>query len=57
MASCELDYRLSSKLQSSNSEEMEDDGDSSDDEVEMKRWNNKLAENSEILILGTVEHR
>ena len=57
MASCELDYRLSSKLQSSNSEEMEDDGDSSDDEVEMKRWNNKLAENGEILISGTVEHR
>ena len=35
MASCELDYRLSSKLQSSNSEEIEDDGDSSDDEVEL----------------------
>jgi len=35
MASCELDYRLSSKLQSSNSEEMEDDGDSSDDEARL----------------------
>ena len=35
MASCELDYRLSSKLQSSNSEEIEDDGDSSEDEVKM----------------------
>ena len=37
MASCELDYRLSSKLQSSNSEEIEDDGDSSDDEVKMDK--------------------
>ena len=36
MASCELDYRLSSKLQSSNSEEIDDDGDSSDDEVKME---------------------
>ena len=33
MASCELDYRLSAKLQSSNSEEIEEDAESSDDEV------------------------
>jgi len=36
MASCELDYRLSSKLQSSNSEEIEDDGDSSEDEARLR---------------------
>jgi len=36
MASCELDYRLSSKLQSSNSEEIDDDGDSSDDEARLR---------------------
>ena len=36
MASCELDYRLSSKLQSS--EEMEEEGESSDDEVTNWTW-------------------